>query len=59
MTKKELQKIECRILNRIRRNAKVIVKDELEQDVYDYLMGIKQIRDVFTASLAAKGIEIN
>lgn len=58
MTQKEINRIQCRILNRLRRNDKVLVKDCLEQAVYDHLMRIKNSKQLFAAELASMGIEI-
>lgn len=58
MTQKEINRIQCRILNRLRRNDKILVKDCLEQAVYDHLMRIKNSKQLFAAELASMGIEI-
>lgn len=58
MTKKEINRIQCRIWNRIRRNDKIIVKDCLEQAVYDHLMRIKNSKQIFAAELASMGINV-
>lgn len=58
MTKEDLRKIEIRIINRIKRNSKVLYKDKFEEATYNYLIGIQKAKEELIAKLAAKGIFI-
>lgn len=55
MTQNDFHKLQCKLQQRIKKGNPQIVQNDIEQIVYNYMMMLKNAKEIVIAELAAIG----